>query len=619
MIDLEFLRRTDKDNRLDGAAAYQLTLVGLVLPKRLHYIFNALAAVVGVLLGHPWLAAVGFVASSAADTFYQMLVQRWLAASADADGRSLWLLALACACRVSVYLMIPVAMVLRGGPAELIYFGIVAYSLIAVASSAGALSRLVFWGITGPILFASLICAVVLLEPMGITAVLLAGTCAGFLLALISLGSTRAVAALHAAFNMNLAMIPKLQGARDKAVDESRAAEAAREEARRSAIAKSDFLATMSHEIRTPMNGVLGMAELLRRDETDPVQIERIGMLIENGQYLMSILDDVLDVSKIDAGRLEIAPAPEDLRLFLNRLVSFWSGRADERGVAISLQIAPGTPHFVMMDALRMRQVLCNLVGNALKFTETGSVTILAQAREKEPGVAWVRLAVRDTGPGIGPDHLPTLFDRFSQVDQPEARPVGGTGLGLAIAKQLTELMDGNIWVESTLGEGATFHIEIPLTLAARPARIAAVTQPAPEPAPAQRGLEILAVDDTVLNTLLLEQLLGAFGHRVARADSGPEALEMLGEKVFDVVLLDVHMPGMSGLQVLDRLRREDGLNQATPVIALTADVTSADRASYLEMGFNEHGSKPLQIEALKTAIARAVAGPVQPAEARAA
>ena len=391
---------------------------------------------------------------------------------------------------------------------------------------------------------------------------------------------------------------------------ERAAADAAREEARQAGRAKASFLATMSHEIRTPMNGVLGMAQLLRRDETNAGQKKRLDVLIESGEYLLSILNDILDVSKIDAGRLDIVPAAEDLRLFLEHLVGFWGAQADEKGVALILDMSASVPEFALFDALRLRQVLFNLVGNALKFTETGCVEVKAQATPNGEGAVLLHLSIKDTGIGIAAHSLPTLFTRFSQAEDADLRRFGGTGLGLSIAKQLIELMGGKIWAESALGvAGSVFHIKLPLAVAseagpAKPADQASETAP-------QAALKVLAVDDNAVNLLVLDQLLGSLGHQVAKASSGLEALAAMAVEPCDLVLMDIQMPEMNGVDVLKRMRAEDGPNRHAPVVALTADVTSGGRTRYLELGFTEHAAKPIQIQDLIQAMARAMAADV--------
>jgi CheY-like chemotaxis protein len=356
------------------------------------------------------------------------------------------------------------------------------------------------------------------------------------------------------------------------------------------------------------MNGVLGMAQLLQRDETDPAQKARLEVLIDSGEYLLSILNDILDVSKIDAGRLDILPAAEDLRVFLDRLVGFWGPRADEKGVKLVLEMAESVPAFALIDALRLRQVLFNLVGNALKFTEHGSVTVAADAMPNGEGAVLLHVAVRDTGMGISAENLPQLFTRFTQGDETEIRKFGGTGLGLSIAKQLIELMGGRIWAESEVGQGSVFHIKLPLALADGPA----LSKPAAprEAARSLDGLRVLAVDDNGVNLMVLDQLLSSFGFQVAKAAGGAEALAAMDERAFDLVLLDIQMPGMTGVEVLQTLRAADGPNREVPVIALTADVTSGGRRRYLDLGFTEHSAKPIQIQDLMDSITQAMAAP---------
>lgn len=594
-----------------GQSVYQLTVSGMVQPMLFHAFFNALLGLSLVMLGHPIGGAISFVVCCAVDLVNQAFVRAWTkTAGATSDEEGFRRLSALCAARVSGYLIPTLLIAINGRRGDVIVFLLQAATLLAVAISSSMMARRIFWSFAAPVIAALCVLIVATLPPWSAAADLLVVFSLTLLMGLMMGGITSTTQMLHKAFNENLAMIPELEAARDQAVAERAAADAAREEARQAGRAKSNFLATMSHEIRTPMNGVLGMAQLLQRDETDPGQKERLAVLIDSGEYLLSILNDILDVSKIDAGRLDILPAPEDLRLFLERLVGFWGPRADEKGVTLILDIKPGVPDFALFDALRLRQVLFNLVGNALKFTDQGSVSVIADATPNGEGAVLLHIAVVDTGMGIAEHHLPQLFTRFTQGDESEMRKFGGTGLGLSIAKQLVELMGGKIWAESVLGRGSTFHLKAPLALADGPA-LARPAAPLDDTA-AMGGLQILAVDDNAVNLLVLDQLLASFGHEVAKASSGAEALEQMAERPFDLILLDIQMPGMTGVEVLQTLRAVDGPNRAAPVVALTADVTSGGRQRYLDLGFTEHSSKPIQIQELVDAISRAMAAPAR-------
>ena len=400
-------------------------------------------------------------------------------------------------------------------------------------------------------------------------------------------------------------LIETLTEARDEAMRQAGQAEAAREEARRASLAKSTFLATMSHEIRTPMNGVLGMAQLLQGSDLSGLQRSQVDTLIKSGELLMVILNDILDLSKIDAGQMEIAKSPCDLRALLSEMETFWAPTAAERGLTLAVDVHDAVPPFVALDPRRIRQVLFNLVGNALKFTKEGAVTITV---DRDRSTDALTFAVSDTGVGIAADDLPHLFQKFSQGDASDVRRFAGAGLGLAICRELSALMGGDVAVESQLGVGSTFRLSLPLEETDAPAAediaAQAITQ---DEAPV---LSILCADDNPTNLLVLEQLLGAMGFRIRVANGGREALEAMTTETFDLVLMDIQMPEMTGIDVLQALRAQAGPNRETPLIAVTADAMTLGADRYLDLGFAGFVTKPVQVQSLVSAMMAAVANP---------
>lgn len=585
---------------------HQITLRGMRLPVTAHYLFNGLSALIMILLGHPVMALVGLVLSCAIDTLQQHLLRRWIRTPTADERQGANKLALLCVARVVCYTASTFIVATGGGLAELAVFTLQIATLLVVAMGGAASSRHAFWGICSPLILECAALSMILFDPISAAAVLLGLFTMAFVMILVAESMGRTTSMWHAAFLANSDLVEDLAKARDQAIADRAAADAAREVARRANTAKSNFLATMSHEIRTPMNGVLGMAELLRRDERNPAQAGRLAVLIESGEYLLSILNDILDISKIDEGRMALIAAPSDVRAILGHLDSFWRPRADAKGLTLSLQIEDTVPERLVIDALRLRQIVFNLVGNALKFTEAGHVEIRASASAPADRTVTLRISVCDTGPGIDPAHVPMLFDRFSQVEDVDARRFGGTGLGLAIVKQLTELMGGRVWVESMPGQGSTFHVEAPVEVAQAQTK----TPPIETPAQVAQPLTILVVDDNPVNLMVVEQMLAIFDHRITKAGSGAEALDALAARPFDLLISDIQMPEMGGVELLRRLRATPGPNQDIPAIALTADVTSGDRSHYLQRGFSDHSPKPIQIADLLATIARAVESP---------
>ena len=388
----------------------------------------------------------------------------------------------------------------------------------------------------------------------------------------------------------------------------------ANEEAARSAAqAKSDFLATMSHEIRTPMNGILGMVHLLQRTELEAAQRDYVKTIAESGETLLTLLNDILDISRIEAGRLRLEVRPFELAPLVDSVAHLLQPRAEEEGLSIQVSIAPGVPPWLQADENRLRQVLLNLVGNAVKFTASGSVTVAVERRDGAMH-SWLEFSVTDTGPGIPKVMQQQLFEPFTQADSGTARRYGGSGLGLAICKRLVEAMDGLIGVDSAPGQGSTFYFRLPM----RPAESPSEEHGEPQLRSAQAGAEIrplkvLVADDSPINRRVVTELLRQSGHRCVEAVNGREAVEAVEREAFDVVLMDLHMPELDGLAATREIRALDTQERAqVPILAVSADIMPTEQEACREAGMNGFIAKPFSPPKLEQEMAR-LARPLQP------
>ncbi len=373
----------------------------------------------------------------------------------------------------------------------------------------------------------------------------------------------------------------------------------AKEKAEAAAQARTSFLANMSHEIRTPMNAILGFTDFVLDGELQPVQRKHLETVHKSARSLLHLLNDILDTSKLDRGALELESLPFSLPELVHQLCAEQSIQAERKRLKLHGSVPIEVGDVVQGDPHRLRQILLNLLGNAIKFTERGEVELSCE-REGDR----VRFKVRDTGIGIAPERQATIFEAFTQADASMSRRFGGTGLGTTIAKQLTELMGGRIWVESTPGIGSTFHVDLPLPMSTEAAADSTQTEGGPLQLP---PLRILVVDDVVQNTELVCVVMGREGHQLSVAHDGREALARYSEQSFDVVLMDVQMPVMDGLSACRAIRELEARRGSarTPVIALSASVLDEDRTAALAAGMDGFACKPLDLDALTREIAR--------------